>query len=85
MRSANDGSDEVGVYQQRAHGFIPKVPLRQGGGGSSSSVSEMIAPLWIKRFGIIEEEKEEVEVEVEEVELQTKNPGRGVDGGAQER
>ena len=46
VRSANDGGDEVSLYKHRAHGFIPKVPLKK------DKVSEMVAPFWIQRFGI---------------------------------
>ena len=44
VRSANDGDDDVALYNQRAHGFIPKEPV------SKVKVAEAVAPLWAKRF-----------------------------------
>jgi hypothetical protein len=44
VRSANDSPDDLALYQSRAHGYMPKVPLR------GISVREMVSPLWTKRF-----------------------------------
>jgi len=44
VRSANDSTTDILVYQQRAHGFLPKAPLRR------EKVNETIAPIWMKRF-----------------------------------
>jgi hypothetical protein len=44
VRSANDGGDDVALYNQRAHGFIRKEPV------GKVKVVETIAPLWKKRF-----------------------------------
>eukprot|EP00980_Cylindrotheca_fusiformis_P021351 scaffold8235_cov113-Cylindrotheca_fusiformis.AAC.5 len=44
VRSANDSSEDIAIYNSRAHGFVSKAPVR------SSSVVEIIAPLWEKRF-----------------------------------
>ena len=44
VRSANDSPDDLTVYNSRAHGYMPKVPLR------GLSVREMVSPLWTKRF-----------------------------------
>eukprot|EP00526_Cylindrotheca_closterium_P001973 CAMPEP_0113629296 /NCGR_PEP_ID=MMETSP0017_2-20120614/15204_1 /TAXON_ID=2856 /ORGANISM="Cylindrotheca closterium" /LENGTH=1088 /DNA_ID=CAMNT_0000539681 /DNA_START=116 /DNA_END=3382 /DNA_ORIENTATION=- /assembly_acc=CAM_ASM_000147 len=47
VRSANDSSQDVATYLSRAHGFVPKAPVR------SSSVVEAIAPLWEQRFNCL--------------------------------
>jgi signal transduction histidine kinase len=47
VRSANDSSEDIAIYNSRAHGFVSKAPVR------SSSVVETIAPLWEKRFNHI--------------------------------
>lgn len=44
VRSANDSSPDIAVYNSRAHGFICKAPIRKGG------VLETILPFWEKRF-----------------------------------
>mmetsp|Transcript_29734 Transcript_29734/g.46009 ORF Transcript_29734/g.46009 Transcript_29734/m.46009 type:complete len:1225 (-) Transcript_29734:27-3701(-) len=44
VRSANDSPDDLALYNSRAHGYMPKVPLR------GISVREMVSPLWTKRF-----------------------------------
>jgi signal transduction histidine kinase len=47
VRSANDSSEDIALYNARAHGFISKAPVR------NSSVLETIAPLWEKRFSYL--------------------------------
>ena len=44
IRSANDSSSDVALYKSRAHGFLPKAPIKQGG------VLGVLAPKWIRRF-----------------------------------
>ena len=44
VRSANDSPDDLALYESRAHGYMPKVPLR------GINVREMVSPLWKKRF-----------------------------------
>ena len=44
VRSANDSPDDLALYTSRAHGYMPKVPLR------GISVRETVSPLWKKRF-----------------------------------
>ena len=44
VRSANDSAHDIAVYNSRAHGFIPKAPIRK------RAVLETIAPLWERRF-----------------------------------
>ena len=44
IRSANDSSSDVAIYRSRAHGFIPKAPIKKG------NVLEALAPLWIARY-----------------------------------
>lgn len=44
IRSANDSSSDVAIYKSRAHGFIPKAPIKKG------NVLEALAPLWIARY-----------------------------------
>ncbi|CAJ1926640.1 unnamed protein product [Cylindrotheca closterium] len=47
VRSANDSSQDVATYLSRAHGFVPKAPVRP------SAVIETIAPLWQQRFNCL--------------------------------
>lgn len=44
VRSANDSPQDLALYTSRAHGYMPKVPLR------GISVREMVSPLWKARF-----------------------------------
>ena len=44
IRSANDSSSDVAIYKSRAHGFLPKAPIKRG------KVTETLAPLWLTRF-----------------------------------
>lgn len=44
IRSANDSSQDIALYTQRAHGFLPKTHIRR------DSVIETLAPLWRRRF-----------------------------------
>lgn len=44
VRSANDSPYDLALYNSRAHGYMPKVPLR------GISVRETVLPLWEKRF-----------------------------------
>lgn len=44
IRSANDSADDVAIYSSRAHGHLPKAPIKPG------KVLEELAPLWLARF-----------------------------------
>eukprot|EP00571_Detonula_confervacea_P014780 CAMPEP_0172301060 /NCGR_PEP_ID=MMETSP1058-20130122/3025_1 /TAXON_ID=83371 /ORGANISM="Detonula confervacea, Strain CCMP 353" /LENGTH=1228 /DNA_ID=CAMNT_0013011053 /DNA_START=186 /DNA_END=3872 /DNA_ORIENTATION=+ len=44
VRSANDSPPDLALYKSRAHGYMPKVPLR------GISVRETVSPLWRDRF-----------------------------------
>lgn len=44
IRSANDSSSDVAIYNARAHGFLPKAPIKKG------NVLETLAPLWKARY-----------------------------------
>lgn len=44
VRSANDSKEDIDLYNQRAHGFLPKAPIKR------DKVSEMLQPLWAQRF-----------------------------------
>ena len=44
VRSANDSTSDVSLYNIRCHGFLPKAPLRK------EKINETLAPLWYKRF-----------------------------------
>ena len=44
VRSANDSTSDIAIYNDRAHGFLPKAPIRR------EKVIETLAPLWLKRF-----------------------------------
>jgi hypothetical protein len=44
IRSANDSRQEQRLYQQRAHGFIPKGPIQHG------DLMQVIQPFWQRRF-----------------------------------
>ncbi|KAL7547215.1 hypothetical protein ACHAWF_010540, partial [Thalassiosira exigua] len=48
VRSANDSTTDIAIYNKRAHGFLPKAPIRR------EKVNETIAPMWLKRFPISE-------------------------------
>mmetsp|Transcript_13182 Transcript_13182/g.28675 ORF Transcript_13182/g.28675 Transcript_13182/m.28675 type:complete len:1190 (+) Transcript_13182:134-3703(+) len=50
IRSANDSSSDVAIYNARAHGFLPKAPIKKG------NVLETLAPLWISRYPESQEE-----------------------------
>jgi len=39
-----DSSSDVAIYNSRAHGFLPKAPIKKG------NVLETLAPLWIARY-----------------------------------
>ena len=45
VRSANDSREETELYITRAHGYLPKAPIKK------DTVLETIAPWWIKKFG----------------------------------
>jgi len=44
VRSANDSSNDVAVYNARTHGYLPKAPLQR------DKIPDMVAPLWEKRY-----------------------------------
>lgn len=44
IRSANDSLSDIAIYNSRAHGHIPKAPVRAG------TCKDLIAPLWLARF-----------------------------------
>mmetsp|Transcript_36823 Transcript_36823/g.78511 ORF Transcript_36823/g.78511 Transcript_36823/m.78511 type:complete len:1179 (+) Transcript_36823:87-3623(+) len=44
IRSANDSLSDVAIYKSRAHGFLPKAPIKK------ANVLETLAPLWIARY-----------------------------------
>lgn len=44
IRSANDSADDVAIYNSRAHGCLPKSPIKPG------KVLEGLAPHWLSRF-----------------------------------
>ncbi len=44
IRSANDSGNDLEVYTSRAHGFLPKSPIKP------SRTLEELAPLWLNRF-----------------------------------
>ncbi|KAL7452366.1 hypothetical protein ACHAWC_004089, partial [Mediolabrus comicus] len=44
VRSANDSTSDIAIYNDRAHGFLAKAPIRR------EKVVETLAPLWLKRF-----------------------------------
>lgn len=43
VRSANDSLSDVALYKARAHGFIPKAPIKKG------EVLDKIKPFWVAR------------------------------------
>jgi len=43
VRSANDSTEDVAIYTSRAHGFLPKAPLRK------ENIIETLAILWGKK------------------------------------
>ena len=44
IRSANDSSSDVAIYNARAHGFLCKAPIKK------ANVLETLAPLWMARY-----------------------------------
>jgi hypothetical protein len=44
IRSANDSASDVSIYNSRAHGYLPKSPIKR------NKVLEVLAPLWLARF-----------------------------------
>ena len=44
IRSANDSSSDMAIYNARAHGFLPKAPIKR------DKIVETLAPLWLNRF-----------------------------------
>jgi len=44
VRSANDSSEDVMLYKERAHGFLPKAPIQK------DKVLDLIEPWWNERF-----------------------------------
>ena len=44
VRSANDSSSDIAIYCDRAHGFLPKAPIKR------DKVCETLAPMWFARF-----------------------------------
>eukprot|EP00804_Cyclotella_cryptica_P001959 CCRYP_007386-RB/>CCRYP_007386-RB protein AED:0.39 eAED:0.39 QI:0/-1/0/1/-1/0/1/0/320 len=44
IRSANDAASDVAIYKARAHGFLPKAPLKK------ENVLETLAHLWMTRY-----------------------------------
>ncbi|KAL7530443.1 hypothetical protein ACHAXR_005667 [Thalassiosira sp. AJA248-18] len=44
VRSANDSMTDIAIFNKRAHGFLPKAPIRR------EKINEVIAPMWLKRF-----------------------------------
>jgi hypothetical protein len=44
IRSANDSASDVALYNSRAHGYLPKTPVKK------NQVLEVLAPLWLSRF-----------------------------------
>lgn len=44
VRSANDSSNDIAVYNSRAHGYLPKTPLQR------DKIPDMVALLWEKRY-----------------------------------
>jgi len=48
VRSANDSLSDISMYCERAHGFLPKQPIRR------EKINEILAPIWLKRFPLSE-------------------------------
>jgi len=51
VRSANDSSHDVAIYKARAHGFIPKAPIKK------ERITALIAPIWQERFDVLNKEQ----------------------------
>ena len=45
MRSANDSASDVAIYNSRAHGYLPKTPLK-----GQKGIREILAPIWTQKF-----------------------------------
>lgn len=44
IRSANDSAHDVAIYNSRAHGYLPKSPIKK------DNALEALAPIFVKRF-----------------------------------
>ncbi|KAJ1448100.1 hypothetical protein M885DRAFT_623762 [Pelagophyceae sp. CCMP2097] len=44
VRSANDSAQDMAIYRKRAHGFLPKAPVKR------DKVLETLQPIWTQRF-----------------------------------
>lgn len=44
VRSANDSTSDISLYNIRCHGFLPKAPIRR------EKINETLASLWYERF-----------------------------------
>ena len=44
IRSANNSASDIAIYKSRAHGFLPKAPIKR------EKINELLAPLWQERF-----------------------------------
>jgi hypothetical protein len=44
IRSANDSASDVAIYNSRAHGFLPKAPIKK------DSLREVLVPMLLNRF-----------------------------------
>mmetsp|Transcript_53516 Transcript_53516/g.62515 ORF Transcript_53516/g.62515 Transcript_53516/m.62515 type:complete len:1327 (-) Transcript_53516:87-4067(-) len=45
IRSANDSANDIAIYNSRAHGYLPKSPIK-----GLVGVKEQLAPLWLSRY-----------------------------------
>ena len=48
IRSANDSADDVSIYNSRAHGYLPKAPIKP------ANVLKEVASVWLARFSPVE-------------------------------
>jgi len=45
IRSANDSANDIAIYNSRAHGYLPKAPIK-----GLVGVKEQLAPFWLSRY-----------------------------------
>jgi hypothetical protein len=67
IRSANDSASDVAIYNSRAHGYVPKTPIKK------ETVLDLVVPAWKNRFLDVEREPDPVVVEVDEAEITLKD------------
>lgn len=51
IRSANDSAHDIAIYKSRAHGFIPKAPIKK------DKIVSLLAPIWNDRYSVLDDDR----------------------------